>query len=180
MRDYPRADELSDSHGDLEDNYESLRAEIERLTMERDNARSLLEAATREGVIGQALADVERLKDMEQAYLGEVKLRLELEVEVERLRGQRFGPLVPPTAGAIAVFETVVMNSPTADMRAIPNQWLLNERALTSKVTEELETEIERLKALLETGREIVEQYAPGFELWLEEVDAALAGKEDA
>ena len=38
--------------------------------------------------------------------------------------------------------------------------------------------EIQRLKALLETGREIVEQYAPGFELWLEEVDAALAGKE--
>ena len=70
-----------------------------------------------------------------------------VEAEIERLREQRFGPLVPPTAGAIAVFETVVMNSPTADMRAIPNQWLLNERALTSKVAEELETEIERLRA---------------------------------
>ena len=31
-------------------------------------------------------AEIERLKDMEQAYLEEVKLRLELEVEVERLR----------------------------------------------------------------------------------------------
>ena len=41
-----------------------LEAEIERLTMERDNARRLLEAATREGVIGQALADVVRLREV--------------------------------------------------------------------------------------------------------------------
>ena len=37
-------------------------------------------------LLRQKEAEIERLKDMEQAYLEEVKLRLELEVEIERLR----------------------------------------------------------------------------------------------
>lgn len=41
-------------------------AKNERLKQERDNARSLLEAAIREGVIGQALADIERLEKVLQ------------------------------------------------------------------------------------------------------------------
>ena len=43
---------------------------------------------------------IEKLKDMEQAYLEEVKLRLELEVEVERLESSlRFASVVLSTMG---------------------------------------------------------------------------------
>ena len=61
----------------LEACHQSLRehmAEIERLKSDLDEWRR------------ECRAEIERLKDMEQAYLEEVKLRLELEVEVERLR----------------------------------------------------------------------------------------------
>ena len=49
-------------------------SEIERLKSDLDEWRR------------ECRAEIERLKDMEQAYLEEVKLRLELEVEIERLR----------------------------------------------------------------------------------------------
>lgn len=40
-----------------------------------------------------------------------------------------YEPLKAPTVQAQEVIEKTLENNPDADMRAIPNQWLLNERA---------------------------------------------------
>ena len=40
------------------------------------------------------------------------------------------------------------------------------------------QAEIERLRALLSDGREIVAEKLPAYRLWVKDVDAALAGKE--
>ena len=49
------------------------------------------------------------------------------------------------------------------------------------RITEQLaerDAEIERLRALLSDGREIVAEKLPAYRLWVKDVDAALAGKE--
>lgn len=50
-----------------------------------------------------------------------------------------YSPLIAPSEDAREVFAKVVENNPDADMRAIPNQWLLDERALTEKVAIDLD-----------------------------------------
>jgi hypothetical protein len=62
---------------------------------------------------------------------------------------------------------------------------IFDSRALTMMENSELrrrlqeaQAEIERLRALLEDGREIVADYLPAYDVWLDAVDAALAGKQ--
>ena len=45
--------------------------------------------------------------------------------------------LVRPSETAEKVFAAFKEQNPHADMRAIPNEWLLNERALSAKIAEE-------------------------------------------
>lgn len=56
---------------------------------------------------------------------------------VEKIQGAAIGVLKPPSEEAKAVFEKVLENCPVADMRAVPNQWLLNERARLAEIGEE-------------------------------------------
>jgi hypothetical protein len=62
-----------------------------------------------------------------------------------------FGPLKPPSKQAREVFAKVIENDPNADMRAIPNQWLLNERGISQMFSERISTLESRLK--LKVGR---------------------------
>ena len=55
-------------------------------------------------------AEIERLKDMEQAYLEEVKLRLELEVEIERLTN-RIAYLQHEMKRHLPILETLYANA---------------------------------------------------------------------
>ena len=49
-----------------------------------------------------------------------------------------FGVLTPPSATAMEVFKRTLENNPDADMRAIPNQWLLKERGLSSQFSDRI------------------------------------------
>jgi hypothetical protein len=60
-----------------------------------------------------------------------------------------YGLLKPPSAQAIEVFEKVLENNPDADMRAIPNQWLLNERGLAERLSTESEIMREALEEII-------------------------------
>lgn len=61
-----------------------------------------------------------------------------------------YGPLQPPTEQAIEVFYKVLETNLHADMRPVPNEWLLKERGLSQKLSDriaELEVENAELKA---------------------------------
>jgi hypothetical protein len=62
-----------------------------------------------------------------------------------------YGPLIRPTPTAISVFEKTLEQNPCADMRAVPNQWVLNARRITSKVATELEADVAKLRDALVT-----------------------------
>lgn len=49
-----------------------------------------------------------------------------------------YGPLKPPSAQALEVFAKVLENNPDADMRAIPNEWLLKERGISARFSERI------------------------------------------
>ena len=76
----------------------------------------------------------------------------------EKLKPWDFGPLIPPSETAIEVFEKVLEHDPSADMRAVPNQWVLNERGITGQVASELESKIEALEAATTMPGELVEE----------------------
>lgn len=61
-----------------------------------------------------------------------------------------FGPLKPPSKTGIEVFEKVLEDKPDADMRAIPNEWLIKERGLTARFGDQ----IERLKEIADTNHQ--------------------------
>jgi hypothetical protein len=61
------------------------------------------------------------------------------------LRLNSFGPLKPPSDQALEVFAKVIENDPQADMRAIPNQWLLNERGVSQVFSDNIATLESRL-----------------------------------
>lgn len=80
-------------------------------------------------------------------------------MEMEKLRAEiaRWRPLSPPTEQARQVFTKTLLNTPDADMRAVPNQWLLNQRGLSEKVAHDLEAEIETLHAEIARLREALQ-----------------------
>lgn len=60
-----------------------------------------------------------------------------------------YGPLKKPTAEAIEVFKKTLENNPDADMRPVPNEWLLRERSRCDEIgarLDQCETELERLR----------------------------------
>ena len=59
-----------------------------------------------------------------------------------------YEPLKAPTVVAQEVFEKVLEHNPDADMRAVPNQWVLDERALT----DQLGAQIDRLTTEVRTA----------------------------
>lgn len=68
-----------------------------------------------------------------------------------------FGPLLPPSPEALEAYQRQAENYPESDMRAVPKQWLLNERSITERVAAELEkerdaalAEVERLRAVID------------------------------
>lgn len=67
--------------------------------------------------------------------------------------------LKPPTPGAEEVFAVILEDDPYADMRAVPNQWVLNERARTGEVAADLEEKITQLRTLLSATVELAEYW---------------------
>jgi hypothetical protein len=66
-----------------------------------------------------------------------------------------YGPLKPPSAQALEVFAKVLENNPDADMRAIPNEWLLKERGISAEFSERLSALESNLRAALDELREM-------------------------
>jgi predicted nuclease with TOPRIM domain len=70
----------------------------------------------------------------------------ELSDELAELRDS-FGPLVKPSKDACFVFKKTLENNPSADMRAIPNEWLLNERSICAEAVYNVESRLSALQA---------------------------------
>lgn len=77
-----------------------------------------------------------------------------------------YGPLKPPSAQALKVFAKVLENNPDADMRAIPNEWLLKERGISAEFSERIST----LESKLETVSKEVEGMEALLDQWHNEV----------
>lgn len=68
-------------------------------------------------------------------------------------RADAFGPLRPPSEIGREVYAKALEQQPDADMRAVPSQWLLDERAVSQKMAdraEAAEAEVARLREALE------------------------------
>lgn len=80
--------------------------------------------------------------------------------ELEREKAT-WGVLKPPSAQALEVFEKVLEHNPDADMKAVPNQWVLNARGITAKVAADFEDQIaalQRTQITPELRKEIARQ----------------------
>lgn len=64
-----------------------------------------------------------------------------------------FGPLKPPSEQAREVFAKVLENDSGADMKAIPNQWLLNERGVSQVLSDNIATLESRLDSAQKLAR---------------------------
>lgn len=78
----------------------------------------------------------------------------EMQKEMRKLmlhepRPQIGSPLVPSGPEACVVFNKLLEDCPGSDMRAVPNEWLLRERARTRRIADELEAKIKDLEAQL-------------------------------
>lgn len=65
--------------------------------------------------------------------------------ELEREKAE-WGLLKKPSTQALEVFEKVLEHNPDADMKAVPNQWVLNERGIMAKVAADFEDQIAALQ----------------------------------
>jgi hypothetical protein len=66
-----------------------------------------------------------------------------------------YGILKEPSDIAKEVFQKTLENNPDADMRAIPHQWLLNERGISGKLGDMVD-DLEAANALLESKLALV------------------------
>ena len=100
-----------------------------------------------------------------------------IERDSARAAFQLFLPLIPPSQTGREVFDRVKGQDAAADMRAIPNQWLLDERGLSSRLGNDLvvaRAEAESLRGLLREARTLT---TDGTGL-AGRIDAALAARE--
>lgn len=102
----------------------------------------------------------------------------ELEVENKRMKAE-IAPLIPPSKQARDVFRATLADNPEADMRPIPNQWLLRERARGDELNEriaELEAENKRLRGELRRVCENADELAAQFASLMSGYGNAMAG----
>lgn len=111
--------------------------------------------------IAKLEAEAELHEDMTAEYAAKCsmletanKLIAELEEEVKQL----WSPLLPPTKLAREVFMKVA-EKPDSDMRAVPNQWLKNERSMNSHCVDELQKENDDLRARVEQFKQRIAEF---------------------
>jgi hypothetical protein len=90
----------------------------------------------------------------------------------------RFGALQPPAEETAAIFHTLLRLDPKADMRAVPNQWLLNERGVSAVFKDNIDTLERKLRDLEHGHAQLAADSAAGFAHMRVPMEGAIAQRD--